>query len=184
MVLMFVGTPPAFRHQIKGQKVKTMREILFRGQTRRYGEKLLNVAGDKMSSNWVYGGICKGDGDHSIIYGSNAYPDLRICDKYAVYTDTIGQYTGIIDKNGKKLFEGDIVRFCTEENIEVLSIVHYDLDSLSFIFESEYSTYCFDFDLHHYLDEFEIIGNIYDNPDLIHWDFNHILNIKAERENK
>lgn len=165
-----------------------MKEILFRGQTRRYGERLLNVAGDKMPSNWVYGGICKGDGDHSIIYGSNAYPDLRICDKYAVYTDTIGQYTGIIDKNGKKLFEGDIVRFINEDEIGVVSIVHYDVDLLSFTFESEFSFYTLSDVLHLYDygegEKFEIIGNIYDNPDLIHWDFNHILNIKAGSKNQ
>ena len=33
-----------------------MREILFRGQTRLYGEKV-NIAGEKLPSNWIYGGI-------------------------------------------------------------------------------------------------------------------------------
>lgn len=46
-----------------------MREILFRGQTRRYGEKV-KLNGEKIKSNWVYGGILpqNGDGDSAIIY--------------------------------------------------------------------------------------------------------------------
>ena len=151
-----------------------MKEILFRGQTRRYGEKRLNVAGDKMPSNWVYGGICKGDGDHSIIYGSNAYPDLRICDKYAVYSDTIGQYTGIIDKNGKKLFEGDIIKFISEDDVEVIAVVTYDENAMQFVFETKFSIYTLS-DISSIFDNgkeerFEIIGNIFDNPELINFE--------------
>ena len=46
-----------------------MKEKLFRGQTRRKGEYLVNYAGKKCESNWVYGGVCFGKGDFSIIYG-------------------------------------------------------------------------------------------------------------------
>ena len=45
-----------------------MREILFRGQTRRYGAKVW-MSGEKVPSRWVYGGVLQGSGDHSIIYG-------------------------------------------------------------------------------------------------------------------
>lgn len=46
-----------------------MREILFRGQTRRYGEKV-RLNGEKIKSNWVYGGIFpqNGEGDFAMIY--------------------------------------------------------------------------------------------------------------------
>ena len=45
-----------------------MRGFLFRGQTRRYGEILANVYGDKLPSKWAYGGLFWGTGDFSVIY--------------------------------------------------------------------------------------------------------------------
>ena len=86
-----------------------MREILFRGQTRRRGEKV-NMKGDKLPGRWVYGGVLQGPGDFSIIYGGENLGDIE---KHTVYTDTIGQYTGRDVKTGK-VFEGDIGKAVTE----------------------------------------------------------------------
>ena len=80
------------------------REILFRGQTRRKGEKV-RISGEPVDSNWVYGGIFPGEGDFSIIY--QAKPKIE---KFTVYSDTVGQFTGLTDKNGlTKIFEYDII---------------------------------------------------------------------------
>lgn len=154
-----------------------MREILFRGQTRRFGEKVKNFAGDPMPSNWVYGGVCCGEGAFSIIY---AYMDEEKeipIEKHVVYTDTIGQYTGLTDKNGKRIFEGDIVK-CSDETYGYgfIAIVMFgnpngeynwgfqlkrirgasaNTDILLWVDMEESGAYI------------EVIGNIHDNPELL-----------------
>lgn len=75
-----------------------MREILFRGQLRRKGEKV-NMAGEPLPSIWKYGG-CAQYGGGAVIY--QAEPEIK---KSPVYADTVGQYTGLTDKNGVKIFE-------------------------------------------------------------------------------
>ncbi len=133
-----------------------MRELLFRGQTRKQGEKVHAITGKKMPGNWVYGGIYQGQ-NQSIIYGYDPV------EKYIVHSDTVGQYTGQIDKNGVKIFEGDLVE--------------YD----SYVFEAKYIDGFLVFDLRFgYNTDFppcpidpcivrytKVIGNIHDNPELL-----------------
>ena len=148
-------------------------EILYRGQSRRYGEVILNVRGDKAPSVWRYGGILQGTGCYSIIYGWDNPDDMKgsTIDKHVVYSDTLGQYVGRTDINEKKIFTGDIVRFGTYRTI---AKVEWSETKLQFVFiiyskvkgteevvpESEVELYLFD-------DDIEIIGNIYDNPELL-----------------
>lgn len=140
-----------------------MREILFRGQTRRHGEKVW-MNGEKVPSNWVYGGIFQGTGDFSVIYGADK-EDFTGSDigKHTVYTDTVGQFTGLTDKNGKRVFEGDIVRnadgylFSAQYPFAVkFCDGNFCGDAGGFVYISgEEFRYC------------EVIGNIHDNPELL-----------------
>lgn len=132
-----------------------MREILFRGQTRRKGEKV-RMDGSPVESNWVYGGIFQGP-NRSVIYG---YDPIE---KYCVYSDTVGQFTGLIDKNGKKIFEGDIVTIQNDSPFEMTGCI-------------EFGGGCFELhdhtcDMYECLwyrpEEMEVFGNIYDNPELL-----------------
>ena len=142
------------------------REILFRGQHRRKGEKV-KLDGTPVESKWVYGGICQFNEDRSIIYQTE--PEFQ---KYSVYTDTVGQYTGLKDKNGRKIFEGDIVRLFNRNGQEIMSyVVEWYSDCSMFVLD------CIDFDMEFdtdftvfYGDEFEIVGNIHDNPELVRKD--------------
>jgi uncharacterized phage protein (TIGR01671 family) len=134
----------------------TMREILFRGQTRRKGQKVW-MDGTPVDSNWVEGyGVCMGKGDFSVIYAGDHV------EKFVVYTDTVGQYTGLTDKNDKKIFEGDIVR--GNDNLEMdLEVSGYiDHQNGSFVIVGDFMTH------YRWLDyEVEVIGNIHDNPELL-----------------
>ena len=138
-----------------------MREILFRGQTRRYGEKV-RLNGEKIKSNWVYGGIFSqnGDGDFAIIYQQE--PTVE---KYPVYADTVGQYTGMKDKNGKRIFEGDIIDFSDRSYSDGYGVVRYDAEGteFEFVYDDHYEGLgrCY------YPEDVEVIGNIYDNPELL-----------------
>lgn len=130
-----------------------MREILFRGQTRRKGEKV-RMDGTPVESNWVYGGVLQGTGDHSIIYQTE--PDIE---KKVVYTDTLGQYTGLTDKNGVKIFEGDIVRLGGAN----FPVIFNTLGECAEFALTDGVPFGFDY-IHVPM---EVVGNIYDNPELI-----------------
>ena len=101
---------------------------------------------------------------------------------YQVIPATVGQYTGLTDKNGKMIFEGDIVSIytpCNEKhNIGVISFGYY-ASGIPAIFKTNLGFYIewasedninridFGFWIQAYQDETEVIGNIHDNPELL-----------------
>lgn len=127
-----------------------MREILFRGLHRRKGEKV-RLDGTPVESRWVYGGVCQYNEERAIIYQTE--PEIA---KFPVYAETVGQYTGLTDENGKKVFEGDIVRASKLIDSKEFITKFYISDiRMTSIFG--WSSF----------DKFEVIGNIHDNPELL-----------------
>lgn len=135
-----------------------MKEILFRGQTWNNGEKVKITTRVKIPGNWVYGGIFPGTGDYSIIYGGETEKDLK---KNTVYSETVGQYTGLKDKNGRKIFEGDILKLDGEDGFFK---VGYETNTAKFIIIGDIVMVDFD---NVWTSEIEVIGNIHDNPELM-----------------
>lgn len=125
-----------------------MREILFRGK---------NDAGE-----WLYGYLTKPAGNPCFIIDGDGYFG-------GVIEETIGQYTGLTDKNGTKIFEGDIVydsyREYSYQVIYWLGQGIYILDKINDRDGSWYSFEDVDFG-----ENIEVISNIHDNPELLEKD--------------
>lgn len=151
-----------------------MREILFRGKT------------DK--GEWVQGDLL-----HPDLYGNGYAIEDFAKEKnncFDVDPSTIGQYTGLTDKNGKKIFEGDILRYgflydyeCYLESLknpEEYDNEIYDEDIKTSVVKwgLDYDYPAFDLADHNFdcngLSqimcgdyEYEVIGNIHDSPELV-----------------
>ena len=129
-----------------------MREILFRGKI--------------TQDEWVYGFYENVKLEEATIH----YINGKI-----VSSKTVGQFTGLTDKNGKKIFEGDIVKAIQteyDEDKEQQPIVFEVIGEM--IFEDG----CFGLRAKHFVDfyapmwqednvELEVIGNVHDNPELL-----------------
>ena len=92
---------------------------------------------------------------------------------YAVDPATVGRDTGLPDKNGKKIFEGDIGRYRQTDGakrngapILCTGKVVYNAETASYAVDSRDDAGCKYFD-YFPIKDFEVIGNIHDNPELM-----------------
>ena len=135
-----------------------MREILFRGKCNETC---------KYNGQWIEGFYGEDDGKPIIAHSTD-----RGLIGYFCEPDSIGQYTGLTDKNGKKIFEGDIIKIVPDYD-------YSDDYSISKVY-SYNGIFCVDYHgddfdstalgfLEDYLPDgdFEVIGNIHDNPELL-----------------
>lgn len=128
-----------------------MREILFRGKRDpKYGE------------DWCFG-VPYIDHDGDCILAND-------CSKLVVIPETVGQYTGLTDKNGKMIFEGDRVRVPMHKVGETPNYMTGFVEWIKGAFSVTWDDTQFGRHFVGYLENIEIIGNIHDNPELIETD--------------
>lgn len=135
-----------------------MRDILFRGKRKENGE-------------WVFGDLIREPFGYCIQVVTsmgNAYRRI----KYVIAEETVGQYTGIKDKNGKMIWEGDIVAQSwydfDEPSDDAFGEVMYCEGDCSFsILDSNKNEIMTIGQGCAYHWEAEVIGNIHDNPELL-----------------
>ena len=121
-----------------------MREILFRGKTV-FGEW---IEGVPMFFTDEYAQICR-----PMQHGRSIIPE------------TVGQYTGVTDKNGTKIFEGDIVLLHINDQY-YRSLICYSGQSCRFTVKTKLCGYWRHYPLND-RQQLNVIGNIHDNPDLL-----------------
>lgn len=141
-----------------------MREILFRGRPKT-GEDYFFFSEnwrDNCKDGFVYGSLVVSSGRYyicvSAICSAKCCVNNGITSMVEVIPKSIGQYTGLTDKNGKKIFEGDI--FAHPNNKKYKYVVNWIDDVASF---SWFNGDGMGFDNK----EIEIIGNIRDNLELL-----------------
>ena len=143
---------------------------------------------------WVYGSLINGRTPY--IVGEvvdSSYEEINLKYWYPVKKETVGQFTGLYDKNRTEIYEGDIVKFELGGYQAIGEVVEF-CGSFGIVFEEldsnvlENNTYCGDAYCGLYIDYFlslleiawnfesgfdnsfeslEVIGNKYDNPELI-----------------
>ena len=130
-----------------------MREILFKAKRIDNGEW---VVGQYV--NTCYPGNDKETGRFIVVY-PNEY--------HEIYTSTICQFTGLCDKNGKKIWENDILMAHLDESYpEDVTYETVEWGAAGWVSCEANSVdrqYLDEFDLEH----FEVVGNIFDNPELL-----------------
>ncbi|EHS1874591.1 hypothetical protein MO224_001263 [Listeria monocytogenes] len=135
-----------------------MREIEFRGKRIDNGE-------------WVYGNLMQFEDSATFIFADErkgastlTYAHFIINNMHAIDEKTLGQYTGLKDKNGKKIFEGDIVncKFFDRMVGDITGVINF-IDCVWAVsdFKNKRLYQLID------VDNIEIIGNIHENPELM-----------------
>lgn len=147
---------------------------------------------EKSKGEWQYGYLIEDNGQafiiNEVIEANEQY--ITIGSWCPVVPKTVGQSTGLYDKNGKEIFEGDILKFNDEwDDYCYEGYVDGSIEGINFV-EIERETTCFTFGKFQTSDssllyfmrdeylsfeelitdkdfEFEVVGNIYENPELL-----------------
>lgn len=124
-----------------------MRKIKFRGKDIETGE-------------WIYGHFFQRLGHYPAIVEPRPRDGKVMYYEIAVEDTTVGQFTGLLDKNGKEIYEGDIVIF--DNHLQGISQVVYDYAG----FDVDSKTYrtALRPTMNNHM---RVVGNIHDNPELL-----------------
>lgn len=129
------------------------REITFRGK-------------ELIHNKWIYGGLAEDKYENAVILPKNNWQKGGCVNK-----DTIGQFTGLYDKNGREIYEGDILLFRIDIFTSKPIAVVFHNGAFGYFYTGDFVSFVgntnFKFCINGSDESFQIIGNIHDNPELI-----------------
>lgn len=143
-----------------------MREILFRGKPKNEAdyEFLKKMYKDNCKDGFIYGSLVISHGKYYICIMAlcqiNSLVDNGTTTMFEVIPETVGEYSWLKDKNGERIFEGDIVTMPRYGGGKHKSVVYFKNGK----FAVNGSNYNFKDICPRNM---EVIGNIYDNPELL-----------------
>ena len=139
------------------QERESMREILFRGKNEKTGQ-------------WAYGVPLRCSRKTYIVkyvvwnYDTDGNEHLTAVGEIQVDPYTVGQFTGLLDKNGNQIFEGDILNGLYGDMLVCFGeIIGYGMGFMwkPVIEDGKWES------ITGFVDEYEVIGNKWDNPELL-----------------
>lgn len=124
----------------------------------------IKFRGKDFLGRWHYGYLHLATGSSSLMIQVDSF------DSFGILPETVGQFTGLLDKNGKEIYEGDIIFSQKCDCRAILHKVEYNADNAMFVAKPIQG---WDFDFcqirKDWIDKYgkEIIGNVFDNPELL-----------------
>jgi uncharacterized phage protein (TIGR01671 family) len=115
---------------------------------------------NKETGKWIYGDLLRNDaGDFAVMqpFGINRYNE---CSDNEIYPETLCQFTGMVDGGGNKIYENDILR---EKKTGKVVLIEWNGIEYGYRYAKNPFGYVFP----NHTENFEVIGNKWDNPELL-----------------
>lgn len=150
-----------------------MREFIFRGKVKNKAdyELIKSMYSDNCKNGFIYGSLVVSHGKYYICVTAlcqvNSLVNNGRTTMFEVIPETVGEYTNLTDKNGKNVFEGDILRQAYHPEEDVIIEWHdgrFKFRKRNKPKDYRYESLCC---VQNTVDYLKVIGNIYDNPEML-----------------